>query len=122
MRYLVMNLSKLNWRQRRNFPDAFFAASDSLAIGALKAFQEAGLIVPDQIQIISFNDTIMAKQDFLPYLVSLSTLKKWGELPWTSSISNVLSPREIPTLTMLGTKLTLRGSTKEKTIQLPTNP
>ena len=34
----------------------------------------------------------------------------------------VLSPREIPTLTMLGTKLTLRGSTKEKTIQLPTNP
>ena len=42
----------------------FFAASDSLAIGALKAFQEAGLIVPDQIQIISFNDTIMAKQVF----------------------------------------------------------
>ena len=34
----------------------------------------------------------------------------------------VLAPREIPTLTMLGTKLTLRGSTKEKNIQLPTNP
>ena len=80
-------LIKAKLETEEKLPDAFFAASDSLAIGALKAFQEAGLIVPDQIQIISFNDTIMAKQVFLPYLVSLSTLKKWGELPWTSSIS-----------------------------------
>ena len=50
-------LIKAKLETEEKLPDAFFAASDSLAIGALRAFQEANLIVPDQIQIISFNDT-----------------------------------------------------------------
>mgnify|MGYP003083572557 CR=1 FL=1 len=40
-------------------PPAFFAASDSLAIGALRALQEAGIGLPERVSMISFNDTIL---------------------------------------------------------------
>ena len=93
-------------------PDAYFAASDSLAIGALRALQENGINVPEDIQIISFNDTSLAKQVYPPLSSVTVYTEEWDELPWMSSINKVLAPREIPTLTMLGTKLTLRESTK----------
>ena len=109
-------LIKAKIETKEKLPDAFFAASDSLAIGALKAFQEAGLIVPDQIQIISFNDTIMAKQVFPPLSCVTVYTEEMGRTAMDVLNKQVLAPREIPTLTMLGTKLTLRGSTKERTI------
>ena len=102
--------SKLETEEK--LPDAFFAASDSLAIGALRAFQEAGLIVPDQIQIISFNDTIMARQVFPPLSCVTVYTEEMGRTAMDVLNKQVLAPREIPTLTMLGTKLTLRESTK----------
>ena len=83
---------------------------------------DAGLIVPDQIQIISFNDTIMARQVFPPLSCVTVYTEEMGRTAMDVLNKQVLAPREIPTLTMLGTKLTLRGSTKERTIRLPTNP
>lgn len=41
-------------------PDAVFAASDTQALGVLKAAQERGLIVPDQVAVIGFDDVDMA--------------------------------------------------------------
>ena len=106
------DLIKARLETKQKLPDALFIASDSLAIGALKAFQEAGLIVPDQIQIISFNDTIMAKQVFPPLSCVTVYTEEMGRTAMDVLNKQVLAPREIPTLTMLGTKLTLRGSTK----------
>lgn len=37
-------------------PTAIFAASDHIAVGAMKALQEAGIKVPEQISVIGFND------------------------------------------------------------------
>jgi LacI family transcriptional regulator len=37
-------------------PDALFIASDTMAIGALRAIREAGLVVPDDIAIVSYDD------------------------------------------------------------------
>src|SRR3546814_969109 len=36
--------------------DAIFAASDMIAIGALRALDEAGLVVPDDVAVIGFDD------------------------------------------------------------------
>lgn len=40
---------------------AIFARNDLLALGALKAIREFGLSVPDDISVISYNDTIHAR-------------------------------------------------------------
>jgi DNA-binding LacI/PurR family transcriptional regulator len=41
----------------RNPPTAFYAANDPMAIGALRAIQERGLNIPQQISIIGTNDS-----------------------------------------------------------------
>lgn len=41
-------------------PDAVFAASDTMAVGAIRATREAGLIVPDDIAFIGFDDLPIA--------------------------------------------------------------
>ena len=49
-----------------NLPTAFFASIDSLAIGALRALQEAAIPLRERVSLISFNDTILTKQVFPP--------------------------------------------------------
>lgn len=44
-----------------SFPEALIAANDAMAIGALKAFKEAGIKVPEDVSLISFNDTTAAE-------------------------------------------------------------
>lgn len=41
-------------------PEAVFVASDSMAIGALKAIRAAGLKVPDDVALVGFDDIPMA--------------------------------------------------------------
>ena len=44
-----------------NLPTAIFAASDPIAIGALKALTEHGYHVPEDISVIGFDDTSIAE-------------------------------------------------------------
>lgn len=46
---------------KNDLPQAFFAANDSIAVGALRALNEANIAVPKKVSIISFNDTSIAK-------------------------------------------------------------
>lgn len=43
------------------FPTAWFIANDTMAIGAIKALQEHGLKVPEQIRVIGFNDLAVGR-------------------------------------------------------------
>jgi LacI family transcriptional regulator len=43
-------------------PDAVFAASDTMAIGAIRAVQESGLQVPEDIAFVGFDDLPVASQ------------------------------------------------------------
>lgn len=59
-------------------PDAIFIASDFMAIGAIKAIQEAGFSIPEDIAIVSFDDIPQAEE------LGLSTIhqptKEIGEM------------------------------------------
>ncbi len=69
-----------------NLPTAVFIASDSLAIGALKAIHEAGLIIPKDISVFGCND-IPNSQYTSP---ALSTVKIYTEFMGQTSIKLLL--------------------------------
>ena len=48
-------------KNSENMPSAIFIASDSIAPGALKALQEENISVPDDISIITFNNTSLSE-------------------------------------------------------------
>jgi DNA-binding LacI/PurR family transcriptional regulator len=64
----LANLARLTKGGRA--PDGLFAASDLLAMGAVRAFTDAGLAVPDQVSVIGYDDS-PAAQSFAPPLTSV---------------------------------------------------
>lgn len=53
-------------------PDAVFAASDIMAAGAMRAIQESGLRVPEDVAIVGFDDVPIARQ----MEIRLTTIKQ----------------------------------------------
>lgn len=95
-----------------DLPQAFFAANDSLAIGALRALQEAGIKVPEQVSLISFNDTAIAKQVF-PQLSAVTVYTEQMGSAAAEILDKELNNRGIspvPFMLKFATKLTLRGT------------
>lgn len=91
-------------------PQAFFVANDTLAVGALKALQEAGIAVPKDISLICFNDTAITKQVF-PALSSITVFtEEMGATAVDILNKQLIYPGNSVTMTRLGTKLTLRES------------
>jgi len=54
-----------------HYPTALFSANDQMALGAYRAFAEAGLRVPDDISVVGFDD-IEEAGDFSPPLTTIA--------------------------------------------------
>ena len=66
---------------QRKLPfDALFAASDLIAIGAMHALKEAGLRVPDDVAVVGFDGTPMARFSNPPLSTVVQDTSKAGEL------------------------------------------
>ncbi|WP_019613914.1 transcriptional regulator EbgR [Psychromonas ossibalaenae] len=93
-------------------PNAFFIASDSIAIGVLRAIHEKGLSIPDDIALISVNDIPTAKFTF----PSLSTFRIHSELMGSQGINLLIErrrdQRKIPVYVNIPSSLRLRNTTK----------
>lgn len=91
-------------------PTAVFASNDMMAIGAMKAINEAGLNIPADISIIGFDD--IPTTDYLT--PALSTTKIFTELMGESGVNLLLdrieSDRKIPIKIVLPTELIIKGS------------
>lgn len=95
-------------------PSALFATSDALAIGAMRAFQEHQLTVPDDIAIIGFNDISISKY-VTPALTTVNIPTEWmGELAVKLLVDLIEDPAPQPRKTTIGTKLVCRDSTRTK--------
>lgn len=94
-----------------DLPEAFFIGSDALAVGALRALQEAKIKVPEEVSIISFNDTAIAKQVY-PALSAVTVYtEEMGVRAMQEIDSHILhTVPEIPYMIKLITHLTLRES------------
>ena len=94
-------------------PTAVFAAGDMMAIGAIKAIQETGLKVPDDISIVGFDD-IELSQYITP---SLTTIKQdshtIGQQAADLLLKQINNKKKIPLGVMVPVDLIERESTKK---------
>ncbi|WP_419954470.1 LacI family DNA-binding transcriptional regulator [Neobacillus niacini] len=92
-----------------NLPTAFFAANDSLAVGALRALLEEGISVPNRVNIIGVNDISISKYVF----PSLSTVKVYTELMGETAVNALaerIEGRKIAKKITITTQLIIRDS------------
>lgn len=91
-------------------PSAFFVASDSIAIGVLRAIHECGLKVPKDVSIIGFNDIPTSKYT-VPPLTSIRVHKEFmGETAVELLLERIIKKREIAKKVVVPTELQLRES------------
>ncbi|WEM45035.1 transcriptional regulator EbgR (plasmid) [Photobacterium sp. DA100] len=95
-----------------DYPSALFVASDSIAIGVLRAIHEHGLKIPDDIALISVNDIPTAKFTF----PSLSTVRIHSEMMGIQGVNllveKIRDGRTLPLQVYVPSKLKLRDTTK----------
>lgn len=89
--------------------DAIFAASDLIAIGALRALAAAGRKVPEDVAIVGFDDQPAASLTEPPLTTIMQDLKGAGEL-LVETLAAQIEGREPPPGT-LPTRLIVRRST-----------
>lgn len=102
-------LQMLSHSQR---PQALFIASDSIAIGVLRALLEHGLQIPHDISLISVNDIPTARFTYPP----LSTVRIHSEMMGIQGVNMLVEKardgRALPLQVYVPTKLKLRGTTR----------
>ncbi len=91
-------------------PDAVFAASDSMAVGALRALREAGRRVPEEIAVIGFDDMPFAARTEPPLTTVRQPIYRTGVVAAESLIDLVRSPKAGPRRIILPTELVIRSS------------
>lgn len=96
--------------QNQAHASAVLAVNDNVALGALRAFSEAGIQVPAQISIISCEEFPMASY----YTPSLTTVKRHSDLFGHTVIQTLLSvirKKEIGRIPTITSQLVVREST-----------
>ncbi|MFG2986877.1 LacI family DNA-binding transcriptional regulator [Streptomyces sp. NPDC048258] len=89
-------------------PDAVFAASDAMAIGALRTLRERGLRVPEDVALIGFNDLASARHTSPPLTTVHQPVRALGQEMARMLVSAIEGHR--PTPLILPTRLTVRES------------
>lgn len=92
-------------------PTAFFIANDTMAIGALRSLSEAGIEVPDRVNIIGVNDISVAQYLNPP----LSSVKVYTENMGETAVELLaerINGRTIAKKVSLSSKLIIRSSAK----------
>lgn len=107
------NAMKTYLESHTDYPTAFFASSDALAIGAMRAIQGHGLRIPEDISVIGFNDVSVAKY-VTPALTTVKVYTEWmGELAVSTILELIQEKAPVPRKITVGTELILRESTRD---------
>lgn len=91
-------------------PDAVFIASDTMAMGALRAIHEADLSVPDEIGIIGFDDSPIASHANPPLTTMRQSPYEMGYKAVNTLIEIINNPGRPPQQIVLESELVIRES------------
>lgn len=95
----------------RPLPQAFIVASDELALGAVKALNEEGIAIPDQVALFSFNNSEIAKYSSVP-LSSVDIPNKELARTAIDLVKSRQGGRTIPHKVIVPTSLVVRESSR----------
>lgn len=94
--------------------DGVFAGNDLLAIGVLRAMQERGIHVPDQVQIIGYDGIPLTEMVYPELSTVLQPIYEMGELAAQILINKIEQEPLVATHHQLEVKLVQRGTTRHK--------
>jgi LacI family transcriptional regulator len=90
--------------------EAVYAASDMMAIGAIRAIQEAGLCVPQDIAVVGFDDIPQAARHEPPLTTVRQFIQRTGTVAVETLIRMIERPDLPPQRIILPTELVIRKS------------
>ena len=97
-------------------PTAVFVAADTMAFGALRAIQEAGLDVPGDVEVVGFDDVAASAY------VGLTTLRQpmyeMGKLATEALLRRLDAPDTPPSHTVFAPRLVVRETTGGQVAEL----
>jgi len=91
-------------------PDAVFVASDTMAIGAIKAAKDAGLRIPEDIGIAGFDDMPSAASSDPPLTTVRQPIQRCGAIAAQALIDMINHPSAPHHHVILPTELVIRSS------------
>jgi LacI family transcriptional regulator len=91
-------------------PDGIFAASDLMALGALRALAEAGLHVPEQVAVVGFDDIPAAVRSHPQLTTVRQPIIQLGSTAVETLISCIETPGTEARQVLLPTELIIRQS------------
>ncbi len=94
----------------RQAPDGVFAASDMIAIGALRAIREGGLRVPEDIAVVGFDDIPLAARTEPPLTTVRQPIQRTGAVAVETLIDVIEHSDSTPHRIILPTELAVRIS------------
>lgn len=96
-------------------PSCFFAANDTIALGAIKALKEMGYKIPNDVSLIGFDD-IPYSSISSPALTTIHVQRKIiGKQSVIQLLPLIEDPRFVPMKTKITGKLVVRASIKDWT-------
>lgn len=100
-------------QKNEELPEVLLVSSDDIALGVLKGLKDSKITVPDDIQVIGFDDISFAKH-FTPPLTTIAQDRRaLGEMAAKRLISLMEHPEiRLPEITKLPVRLVRRETTK----------
>ncbi len=106
----------------RRFPSALLASNDCIAIGAIRAFHEVGLRIPQDISIIGFDGLPFSAVSDPPLSTIAVPCADIGRMAMQMLHDRIENRMPSPMKVMVGTKLILRASTAPPNPAQPRHP
>jgi LacI family transcriptional regulator len=91
-------------------PDAVFAASDMMALGALRSLREAGRRVPEDVALVGFDDIPQAARSRPALTTVRQPIQRMGVVVTETLIDMIEHPEERPRRVILHTESVIRES------------
>jgi LacI family transcriptional regulator len=92
-------------------PTAVFAGSDEMALGVVEAARERGLRIPEDLSIVGFDDTLLARMASPPLTTVRQPLREMGQVAVRTALRLVAGETIESHHVELATQLVVRSST-----------